>query len=812
MMSDSIQCDLAELVDRGIYTDDDAIEHIKAASDYVVKTSQDAPSIMQLFANPVLAPIARQHGFASFTPGGPTNLYEKLLYEQQLQDKMRAAQMAAQSDRGTYVDTIRGLAAITGQEWTPERASAAEQFAKQIANVSPMLMQLNPGLFEQLHGRRGSAALMASRMMDTAQQFGTNPEHAAAVSSLVRHNLARDPTWASGLSAGEVGSLYKQMYMRGMIPSGNSRAAAGALRDMSAPMAVLKELGGTGSMEELESVAPGMMSQIPPRELAFRLREQGILSKSPNIYGAQKGMHKRLMGGAATSRLANQIGATLRLGSVAGFKVDPEDIADMNTGEWINYMKRKGVSPSQARSALGAVPANKEFIFRRNIAPLVYSKQRDELSGNLNRYFGKDVGATLLDLPRNVMMDGRKRNRAISKSLNISPIEAETLWGRANTMMSRAYGMDAWDVNKLYNRGTLDMSRRFRDEAADRADLGSYYAGYLPNSPTQAFFESIQNAGPDTNLMDVASRTAGMVPIDELPPPVSRHRMFDKRSGDTSRLKKLKEAKKESDRKNYAAKHDILRKLLKDHPDEFVTDSEKNNTYGITHVPTGFRMHVPKTAIPGVKKADLPELLRDVTDSVALFSARKETADKRKEEQEENRRLLKAVERNKRERKARRLATSQDKMDLMLGKTSDHKGWRIDKSDIAGKGVISTSDFGSGDIITDMINVLEKSDKYPWKPEYQQTDACRYMNHTRKPNAELVRDGDVFNLVAIDEIPNGIEITVNYGDANREMGSGYHYTHKGKDYVTEDSDPIESIVMRDELLNLLETASTDNKK
>lgn len=317
-MSDSIQCDLSELIARGIYTDEDAIAHIKSANDYAVKSALDVPAIAQLFANPVLAPLAERHGFVSFSPGGPRNLYKKLLYEQQLQDKLRASQMAAQSDRGTYMDTIRGLAAITGQEWTPERAAAAEQLSGQIANVSPMLMQLNPGLFERLHGRRGSAALMASRMMDTAQQFGTNPEHAAAVSSIVTRNLSQNTAWASGLSAGEIGNLYKQMYMRGMIPANDPFAAAKALEHMSAPVAVLKELGGKGSLDELEEMAPGMLSQLPPRELAFRLREQNILSQSPNLYGASGGKHRNLMIGAANSRTANQIGATLRLGSFLG--------------------------------------------------------------------------------------------------------------------------------------------------------------------------------------------------------------------------------------------------------------------------------------------------------------------------------------------------------------------------------------------------------------------------------------------------------------------------------------------------------------
>jgi hypothetical protein len=859
-MSETIQCDLAELIDRGIYTDDDAIEHIKEASAYkgrmvdggfsskylfqTVKTAVDVPALMQLFANPVLAPLAREHGFASFSPGGPSNLYEKLLYEQQLQDKMRAAQMAAQSDRGTYMDTIRGLAAITGQEWTPDRAASAERFSSQIANVSPMLMQLNPGLFEKLHGRRGSAALMASRMMDTARQFGTNPEHAATVSSLVTSNLANDPTWASGLSAGEIGNLYKQLYSRGMIPQGDPSQAADALRNMSAPLAVLKEMGGAGSMDELEAMAPGMISQIPPRELALRLREQGVLSKMPNLYGASRGKQQNLMRGAATSRRANQVGATLRLGSVAGFDVDPAEIAGMNTSQWINYMKANGVDPSQSRAALGATSANREQIYRRNVAPLIHAEQKKELGGNLNRYFGEGVGNTLMDMPRDVMMDGNRRNKALSKSLGISPIEAETLWGRANTMMSRRYGMDAWDVNNIYNKDTMANADRFRDDASHKARMGSYYAGYMPSSPAQSFFESIQKAGPDTDFMDIAAETAGMVPMEDLPD-------YFKQSGDMKDLlsqlvnksadsgikQRIEDARAPQAppipinpnwfripppnqvppgpppavAKALRALPNNLERLMKNINDEFAPKAtppphpkELSPPNMLPNIPT-------KGGIPSAKVAELTDLLKGVTDTMALVSIQKETIDKRNAEQEESRKLLKAVQRNERERKARRIAASQGKLDVMLGKTAQ-TGWRIDKSDIAGKGLFSTMDFEPEDLITKAIDVLEHSGKYPWKQEYQQTDACRYTNHTRKPNAKLVREGDEFNLVAIKKIPNGVEVTVNYGDANREMGDGFHYTHNGEDYVTEDENELTDIVSRDEIKNLIEKLSEEKKK
>ena len=220
---------------------------------------------------------------------------------------------------------------------------------------------------------------------------------------------------------------------------------------------------------------------------------------------------------------------------------------------------------------------------------------------------------------------------------------------------------------------------------------------------------------------------------------------------------------------------------------------------------------IPPEYLDWDKKADVSELLKDGTETVALVSVQKETIDKRKAEQEESRKLLKAVERNKRERKARRLAASQDKMNVMLGKAGDHEGWRIAKSDIAGNGIFSTAEFNPEDIITKAIDVVEKSEKYPWKPEYKQTDACRYTNHARKPNAKLVRDGgEVINLVALEKIPNGVEITVNYMQANQEMGSGFHYTHNGEEYGTDPG--IEDIVNRDNLLDLVEKLSNDKKK
>ena len=64
-------------------------------------------------------------------------------------------------------------------------------------------------------------------------------------------------------------------------------------------------------------------------------------------------------------------------------------------------------------------------------------------------------------------------------------------------------------------------------------------------------------------------------------------------------LKKLLEAKKYSDQHDYGKKNDILKALLEKKPSEFVVDSSLNRKYiGLTHKPTGFRIHAPRTLIP----------------------------------------------------------------------------------------------------------------------------------------------------------------------------------------------------------------------
>lgn len=71
----------------------------------------------------------------------------------------------------------------------------------------------------------------------------------------------------------------------------------------------------------------------------------------------------------------------------------------------------------------------------------------------------------------------------------------------------------------------------------------------------------------------------------------------------------LLQAKKMSDERNYEEKNKILRGMLEKYPDEFNIDSDLNNKFvGITHLPTSFKIHVPRHIIPALVKRQAPTM------------------------------------------------------------------------------------------------------------------------------------------------------------------------------------------------------------
>jgi len=68
-------------------------------------------------------------------------------------------------------------------------------------------------------------------------------------------------------------------------------------------------------------------------------------------------------------------------------------------------------------------------------------------------------------------------------------------------------------------------------------------------------------------------------------------------------VSKLLKAKAYSDVKEYDAKHSILHEMISKDPQDFYIDSERGNIYGLTHTPTGFKIHVPRNVVEDLQLA-----------------------------------------------------------------------------------------------------------------------------------------------------------------------------------------------------------------
>lgn len=66
-------------------------------------------------------------------------------------------------------------------------------------------------------------------------------------------------------------------------------------------------------------------------------------------------------------------------------------------------------------------------------------------------------------------------------------------------------------------------------------------------------------------------------------------------------LDQLRQAKQYSDNRQYGAKTNSLRQLMKAAPDEWVIDSVQDHTVGLTHVPTRWRFHLPKYTVSDIQ-------------------------------------------------------------------------------------------------------------------------------------------------------------------------------------------------------------------
>lgn len=107
------------------------------------------------------------------------------------------------------------------------------------------------------------------------------------------------------------------------------------------------------------------------------------------------------------------------------------------------------------------------------------------------------------------------------------------------------------------------------------------------------------------------------------------------------------------------------------------------------------------------------------------------------------------------------------------------QGWYVATSDIAGKGVFADKDYSPGDVIG---LAMSKGDKDEFDSQiWNITTLARYCNHQQKHNVEVRKNGDKFDLVAVEPIAQDDELVSDYRQVTKAVGPRSCMQWEGKD-------------------------------
>lgn len=168
----------------------------------------DRGQLQELAAAPPVRNFLRQHNLVK-APG--LNLFDSARQQAGRADHWDTVATAADADRDTYRQLLRGLATHSGLPRGPQFERAVDAASANVSKLAPYAMVAAPRLWDQLHGQRGSAAALASAVARVHPD--RTPLENAALATTVHKSLPQ----ASPLSAGDLGEVYKSLSERGLL-------------------------------------------------------------------------------------------------------------------------------------------------------------------------------------------------------------------------------------------------------------------------------------------------------------------------------------------------------------------------------------------------------------------------------------------------------------------------------------------------------------------------------------------------------------------------------------------------------------------
>lgn len=247
-----------------------------------------------------------------YNSGNPYSTLNRQLFDQAHRDGMTRA---AQRDQQFMMESMRGMAAVSGVRWGADQQRASQNIIDFYNQAPPEARAL---LSSTLTG--GRSAIDFYNHLHLGGRYGMDPvtgfrgvsanTSAAMASQLTDHYYGTQEAWrtrAMGLSSGQMGGLYDALQRRGMgADPGDLRSrVAGALNSLDAAgqQRVLREAGidvGTLSrtphgyqldaeqvekLSGLEEIQGGMRTQHTGRVLATLDRYKGAVKAMQEIFG-----------------------------------------------------------------------------------------------------------------------------------------------------------------------------------------------------------------------------------------------------------------------------------------------------------------------------------------------------------------------------------------------------------------------------------------------------------------------------------------------------------------------------------------------
>ena len=319
----------------------------------------------QFLLAPHLRGMMGQSGFAPMGLGHDQNVLDTLRRQQYTQMQAQLVQSAAARDRENLFRTFRGMSAMAGVGFGAEQRRAANALADLTTMASPMLVAMNPDLLDQLGGSRGSAAVMASRMIDAGRyridpvsgRLGTSQESMAGLVNRVYDDLyvRGAPRQMGDLTAGQAGALFSELSNRGLV-QGDSRQpyhrAYGAVQEMSrtdpAGLARAADRVGVQVPGDLARVSAADLDKLAlTDEVGGRLRsfDAARVTRTLRSYAGAVSAMRDIFGdmGKPNAPMQELIGGleALTMGSMA--QIDPAR-AGMIARQTYNLARQSGVT------------------------------------------------------------------------------------------------------------------------------------------------------------------------------------------------------------------------------------------------------------------------------------------------------------------------------------------------------------------------------------------------------------------------------------------------------------------------------------